>query len=65
MPQHSVRQPRNVVSPLSQQDLADWAGVSRDGVVRALTALRADSVVDTGRRRFVINDAPRLRTYFE
>jgi CRP/FNR family transcriptional regulator, cyclic AMP receptor protein len=48
-------------SPLSQQQLATWAGVSRDGVVRALTQLRADSVVETGRQRFVIHDVPRLR----
>ncbi len=30
-----------LVQLLSQQDLADWAGVSRDGVVRALHELRA------------------------
>src|SRR5262249_47259500 len=29
------------VRALSQQELADWAGVSRDGVVRALHELRA------------------------
>ena len=47
---------REVVSPLSQQELADWAGVSRDGVVRSLTWLRQAGVVETGRRRFVILD---------
>jgi CRP/FNR family transcriptional regulator, cyclic AMP receptor protein len=54
----------DVVSPLSQQDLADWAGVSRDGVVRALATLRADGVVDTGRRRYTIHDPVRLHAYF-
>ncbi len=52
---------REVVSPLSQQELADWAGVSRDGVVRSLTWLRQAGVVETGRRRFVILDPARLR----
>jgi CRP-like cAMP-binding protein len=54
-----------VASPLSQQDLADWAGVSRDGVVRALTTLRADGVVDTARRRFTIHDPAKLRAYVD
>jgi CRP-like cAMP-binding protein len=48
-------------SPLSQQELADWAGVSRDAVVRALTQFRRAGVVETGRRRFVVRDAGRLR----
>jgi CRP/FNR family transcriptional regulator, cyclic AMP receptor protein len=52
-------------SPISQQELADWAGVSRDGVVRALTALRNAGVVETGRRRFVVRDVARLRTFAE
>jgi CRP-like cAMP-binding protein len=52
---------REVASPLSQQELADWAGVSRDGVVRSLTWLRQEGVVETGRRRFVILDPTRLR----
>jgi CRP-like cAMP-binding protein len=39
---------------VSQKELADWAGVSRDGVVRALGELRALGWVETGRQRLVI-----------
>ncbi|MEA3218767.1 MAG: hypothetical protein QOJ19_4923 [Acidimicrobiia bacterium] len=48
-------------SPISQQELADWAGVSRDAVVRALTTLRRLGWVDTGRRQFVIRNLEALR----
>jgi CRP-like cAMP-binding protein len=41
---------------VSQQDLADWAGVSRDGVVRALTELRSLGWVETGRQRLLIRN---------
>jgi CRP-like cAMP-binding protein len=50
-----------LVSPISQQELAEWAGVSRDAVVRALTTLRRLGWVDTGRRQFVIRDLDALR----
>jgi CRP-like cAMP-binding protein len=39
---------------MSQQELADWAGVSRDGVVRALTELRRMGWIETGRQRLVV-----------
>ena len=45
-----------LVQVLSQQELADWAGVSRDGVVRALQYLRDAGFVDSGRGRIVIKD---------
>jgi CRP-like cAMP-binding protein len=41
---------------VSQQELADWAGVSRDGVVRALGELRALGWLETGRQRLVIRN---------
>ncbi len=44
------------VRALSQQELADWAGVSRDGVVRALHELRNAGVVESSRGRIVIKD---------
>jgi CRP/FNR family transcriptional regulator, cyclic AMP receptor protein len=47
-----------LVSALSQQDLADWAGVSRDGVVRALHELREAGLVESGRGRVLIKDLP-------
>jgi CRP/FNR family transcriptional regulator, cyclic AMP receptor protein len=45
-----------LVRALSQQDLADWAGVSRDGVVRALHELREAGLVESGRGRVLIKD---------
>jgi CRP-like cAMP-binding protein len=41
---------------VSQQELADWAGVSRDGVVRALHELRDLGWVETGRQRLLIRN---------
>jgi CRP-like cAMP-binding protein len=43
-------------SPLSQQELADWVGLSRDGVVRALQVLRRVGLVTTSRQLFVLLD---------
>jgi CRP-like cAMP-binding protein len=45
-----------VVRALSQQDLADWSGVSRDGVVRALHELRSAGLIDSGRGRVIVKD---------
>lgn len=47
---------------ISQQELADWSGVSRDGVVRALQELRAAGAVETGRQRVLIRDLALLRS---
>ena len=41
---------------VSQQELADWAGVSRDGVVRALHELRDLGWLETGRHRLLIRN---------
>ena len=54
---HGETTPEGVlVRALSQQELADWAGVSRDGVVRAMTELRREQLVESGRGRFLIRD---------
>jgi CRP/FNR family cyclic AMP-dependent transcriptional regulator len=50
-----------VRSAISQHELADWAGVSRDGVVRALHELRELGWVETGRRRVVVVNLAALR----
>jgi CRP/FNR family transcriptional regulator, cyclic AMP receptor protein len=50
-----------LVRVLSQQELADWAGVSRDGVVRALHELRDAGLVDSGRGRVLIKDLAGIR----
>ncbi|MEJ7582812.1 MAG: Crp/Fnr family transcriptional regulator [Acidimicrobiales bacterium] len=51
-----------VRSPLSQQELADWAGIPRDGVVRAFTELRRNGWLATGRQRIVILDPEAVRS---
>lgn len=42
--------------PVTQQEIADWLGVSRDAVVIALQRLRDDGLIATGRRRIRIID---------
>lgn len=46
---------------LSQHELAGMIGASRESVARALTALRAEQVVTTGRRTVTVLDLERLR----
>jgi CRP-like cAMP-binding protein len=46
---------------ISQQDLADWSGVSRDGVVRTMQALRDAAIVESGRSQVLIKDLAGLR----
>jgi CRP-like cAMP-binding protein len=50
-----------VVGAVSQQELAEWCGISRDGVVRALTELRSLGWVETGRQRLLLRDLDMLR----
>lgn len=40
--------------PLSQQELAEWAGASREAVAKALRLLRERGAIDTGRRAITI-----------
>lgn len=47
--------------PISQQDLAEWAGLSREGTAKALRQLRGDGVLSTGRRRLDIHRVEELR----
>jgi predicted ATPase/CRP-like cAMP-binding protein len=48
------------VLPFPQHDLASWAGISREALVRALRSLRATGALATNGREFVI-DVDRLR----
>ena len=50
-----------VDSPLSQEDLADWAGLSRDAVVKALKTMRGLGWIETGRRRITLYDLEAVR----
>ena len=52
-----------VKSPLSQQELADWAGVSRDAVVRSLKNARDAGWLVTGRQTFTVSDLDALRSH--
>ncbi|MBV9412100.1 MAG: Crp/Fnr family transcriptional regulator [Acidimicrobiia bacterium] len=46
--------------PLSQEELAGWAGASREAVVKALHQLRARGWIETGRREIRVLDLPAL-----
>ena len=50
-----------VKSPLTQQELADWIGVSRDAIVLALRRIREQRWIETGRRTIRILDIEALR----
>jgi CRP-like cAMP-binding protein len=50
-----------VTLPLTQQELAGWAGASLEATARALRQLRELGWIETGRREMVIRDAAALR----
>ena len=50
-----------IQSPLTQQELAEWIGTSRDAVVLALRQIREQGWIETGRRTFRILDLEALR----
>ena len=51
-------------SPVTQQDLAVWAGVSRQAVVKELRNLREAGILQTRGSRFVFSDVKRLHDGF-
>lgn len=46
---------------LTQEELASWAGTSRESIAKVLHTLRKAGIVTTGRRRLVIDDPAALR----
>ena len=48
---------------LTQDELAAWAGASREAVAKAIGLLRTLGWVRTERRRIVVLDLPALRRY--
>lgn len=50
-----------VDAPLSQQDMASWSGLSRQAVVKALTALRSLGWIETSGGQFTICDIEAVR----
>ena len=53
-----------ITLPLTQQELADWVGSSREAVTKALGSLRSRGLIETHRRKIVILDPARLRASF-
>jgi CRP-like cAMP-binding protein len=49
--------------PLSQDEIADWTGLSRPAVARALAEFRRAGLVVTARRSLTLPDPDRLRAY--
>jgi CRP-like cAMP-binding protein len=49
--------------PLSQEELADWIGLSRPAVARALGELRAAGMLATGRLSITLIDPAAIREY--
>lgn len=47
--------------PVSQEELGEWAGLSRAGAVKALRALRDGRLIETSRMAISITDLPALR----
>jgi CRP/FNR family transcriptional regulator, cyclic AMP receptor protein len=50
-----------VAMPVTQAELADWVGASREGVSDALRRLRDNGAIETGRRVLLVRDVAALR----
>jgi CRP-like cAMP-binding protein len=48
---------------LTQDELASMVSASRESLARALTAIRKQDLIRTGRRSIVVLDLDRLRAY--
>ena len=46
--------------PISQEELGQWSGLSREGAVKGLGTLRSIGLIETGRKRVNITDFDRL-----
>jgi CRP/FNR family transcriptional regulator, cyclic AMP receptor protein len=49
--------------PLSQEELANWVGASREAVSKAFQLLRTLNIVETGRRRVTVLDLDALQRH--
>jgi CRP/FNR family cyclic AMP-dependent transcriptional regulator len=52
-----------ITLPLTQEELANWCGASREAVSKALTQMRGLGWIETRRRAVVITDDEALRSY--
>ncbi len=53
--------PFSLRMPISQRELAEWAGLSREGTGKALRILREEGVLSTGRQRIEVHRIDLLR----
>jgi CRP-like cAMP-binding protein len=49
-----------ITLPISQEELAGWAGASREAITKALRELRAVGLIETHRRHITVLDAEQL-----
>jgi CRP-like cAMP-binding protein len=49
-----------ITLPISQEELAGWAGASREAITKALHDLRAAGLIETRRRHIIVLDAQQL-----
>ncbi|MDJ0769234.1 MAG: Crp/Fnr family transcriptional regulator [Ilumatobacter sp.] len=59
------RQAAHIELPITQADIAEWTGATRESTARALGELRRDGVIDTGRGRIVVRDVAALVSRIE
>lgn len=49
--------------PISQEELAQWSGLTREGAVKGISTLRSVGLIETGRMRVLITDLDALRQW--
>lgn len=49
--------------PISQEELGQWSGLSREGAVKGLGTLRSIGLIETGRKRVHITSLARLERH--
>lgn len=62
---HDVPTGRCLGVPLSQEEFASWAGMSRESFAKMLRRLRTMDLVITSRRDIVLSDVPALRALLQ
>lgn len=61
LPDPSKPDPIHLSLPISQEELGQWAGLSREGTAKALRELRDKRVITTGRNKITVLDQAALR----
>lgn len=54
--------PFDLKLPITQEELGQWAGLSREGTVKGMGELRREGFIETGRRRVRVLDLEGLRS---